>query len=125
MKHTSARELHTERKQDKDNDQGRVALAHALTAYLRRGKCASFFCCFTVFNDFSCCSYDYNSAVYECTSGRDTYGSKAAADGACALGTEVEREVLLLLVELPEVLALLLVRDRQNTRDALADSVAA
>jgi hypothetical protein len=63
--------------------------------------------------------------VHERTSGRDTYGSKAAADGACALGTEVEREVLLLLVELPEVLALLLVRDRQNTRDALADSVAA
>jgi hypothetical protein len=125
MKHTSARALHTERKQDKDNDQGRAALAHALTAYLRRGKCASFFCCFTVFNDFSCCSPGSKSAIYGCTMGKDTYGSKAATDGACALSAEVKREVLLLLVELPEVLALLLVRDCQNTRDALADGVAA
>jgi hypothetical protein len=34
--------------------QGR-ARAHALTAYLRRGKCASFFFCFSVFCPFSCC----------------------------------------------------------------------
>jgi hypothetical protein len=32
-----------------------MQLAHALTAYLRIGKCASFFCCRNVFTDFSFC----------------------------------------------------------------------
>lgn len=49
---------------------------------------------------------------------------ETATDGASLLVTEVEGNVLRLLVELAEVLALLLVDDGQDTGDRLADSVA-
>ena len=47
---------------------------------------------------------------------------QAAADGAGLLGAEVEGEVLLVLVELAEVLASLLVDDGENAGDRLADN---
>ena len=49
---------------------------------------------------------------------------ETATDGASLLVTEVEGNVLRLLVELAEVLALLLVDDGKDTGDRLADSVA-
>jgi hypothetical protein len=52
-----------------------------------------------------------------------TYGGEATTDRARLLGAEVKREVLLLLVELAQVLALLLVCDRQDACDALPDGV--
>jgi len=57
--------------------------------------------------------------------GRSLLLGKAATDGTSLLVAEVEGEVLRLLVELAEVLALLLVDDGKNTGDRLADSVAA
>lgn len=47
-----------------------------------------------------------------------------AADGARLLGPQVERLVLLLGVEKAELLALRLVDDGQDARDALAEVVA-
>lgn len=52
-------------------------------------------------------------------------GGEAAADGASLLVAEVEGHVLRLLVELAQVLALLLVDDRKDARNRLADGVAA
>ncbi len=49
---------------------------------------------------------------------------EASPDRTGLLRAEVKRQVLLVLVELPQVLPLLLVRDRQNPGDRLADSVA-
>jgi hypothetical protein len=57
--------------------------------------------------------------------GRSLLGGEAATDGTSLLVTEVEGEVLRLLVELAEVLALLLVDDGKNAGDRLANSVAA
>ena len=54
-----------------------------------------------------------------------TYLGQTSADRTGLLGTEVKGQVLLVLVELPEVLPLLLVHDGQHPRDRLADSVAA
>ena len=52
------------------------------------------------------------------------YLRQPPADGAGALGAEVEGKVLLALVEVTQVLALLLVRHSQNASDRLADAVA-
>ena len=49
---------------------------------------------------------------------------EASPDRTSLLRAEVKRQVLLVLVELPEVLPLLLVRDRQHPGDRLADRVA-
>lgn len=54
----------------------------------------------------------------------ETHRSQAASDGASLLGSEVQWEILLALVKLPQVLASLLVCDGQNAGDGLADSVA-
>ena len=55
---------------------------------------------------------------------RGTYLGQTSADRTGLLGTEVKGQVLLVLVELPEVLPLLLVHDGQHPRDRLADGVA-
>ena len=54
-----------------------------------------------------------------------TYLGQTSADRTGLLGTEVKGQVLLVLVELPEVLPLLLVHDGQYPRDRLADGIAA
>lgn len=60
---------------------------------------------------------------------REREGPKAhlresPADGAGLLGAEVEGQVLLVLVKFSDVLALLLVHDRENTGDGLANTIA-
>lgn len=55
---------------------------------------------------------------------RSLLGGETATDGAGLLVTEVLGDVLRLLVELAEVLALLLVDNGKNAGDRLADSVA-
>ena len=53
-----------------------------------------------------------------------THLGEASPDRPSLLVSEVKGQVLLVLVELPEVLPLLLVRDSQHPRDRLADGVA-
>ena len=49
---------------------------------------------------------------------------EASSDRTGLLRAEVERQILLVLVELPEVLLMLLVHERQDPGNRLADSVA-
>ena len=51
-------------------------------------------------------------------------GAETSADGASLLGSEVERRVLLSLVEKAELLALGCVDDSESAGDRLADVVA-
>lgn len=51
-------------------------------------------------------------------------GAEASADGTCLLWSEVERSVLLVLVEETELLALGCVDDGESAGDRLADVVA-
>ena len=55
---------------------------------------------------------------------RGVLGGKAATDGTCLLGAEVEGHVLLVLVEQAHVVALLGVDDGQDAGDRLAEVVA-
>lgn len=55
---------------------------------------------------------------------RDTHDRQCPAQRAGLLGAQVEGQVLLVLVELAQVGALLLVHDRQHTGNALADTIA-
>ena len=52
-----------------------------------------------------------------------THLRQTSPDRARLLGSEVKREVLLVFVKFPEVLALFLVGDSQDTRNRLADGV--
>lgn len=49
--------------------------------------------------------------------------AQSSADGASLLGSEVEREVLLLLVEQAELVSLVGVDDGQDSSDRLAEIV--
>lgn len=49
---------------------------------------------------------------------------QASPNGSCLLRAQVEGNVFLPLIELPQVLASLLVRDRKHARDRLAHGVA-
>jgi len=46
-----------------------------------------------------------------------------SANSTCLLGAEIEREVLLILVKLANVLSLFLVRDSKNASNRFTDSV--
>ena len=86
----------------------------------------SFFRCFSVFSDASCCVTEREIQPGSQTNDslKTTDLREASPDRTGLLCAEVEGQVLLVLVELPQVLPLLLVHYRQDPGDRLADSVA-
>ena len=50
--------------------------------------------------------------------------AQASADCPCLLGSQIQRQIFLVLVVLPQILASLLVHYGQHTRNRLADGVA-
>ena len=99
---------------------------HAFTAYFRIGKWISFLRCFSVFSDASCCIVRNDNQPGSQTDDtlKTTDLREASPDSTGLLCAEVKRQVLLVLVELPQVLPLLLVHHRQHPGDRLADGVA-
>ena len=109
-------------------------------AYLRRGKCHSFFCCLRVFLAFSCYIQDVRLGLEgdimnnndEGGGGENNGGAnkkstnlgELSADCTSLLWSEIDREILLALVELAQVLALLRVHNSQDASDRLADTIA-
>ena len=96
---------------------------HALTAYFLMGKFWSFFVCLSVFKDFSCW-FDPNFKQLFDEERIKTHLGQPSSDSTSPLGSEVKGKVLLVLIVFPEILASLLVDDRQYPCDRLANGVA-
>ena len=95
----------------------------ALTAYFRRGKWISFLCCLSVFNFFSCCTIQRIGKRESHISDVHTHKGQPPPNGTRLLLAEIERQILLVLIELAEMLTLLRVHDSEHPSNRFADGV--
>jgi hypothetical protein len=100
-------------------------LVQAFTAYFLKGKLISFFRCFRVLSESSCCVVAYTQLEHSCSARYKykTHLRHPPPDCPCLLRSEVKRQIFFVLVVLAEVLARLLIHDSQDPGNRLPHRV--